>query len=498
MASRPIHARHPGDRLQAVGQRPRWFTRPATIALSVIPFVILGLAPQDAWSAGLLAYANALIIGVAAIRFLKQGTLQGLIPVLFLLWLGVGWVLGTIYFAAFLPEMTYKTVNDERLMLHGNAGLQLKVFVFLLIYLGTFSTFASRRMKLSEYRAAPREATRFALAAMALFVPGLLLNAVNKAVGLPGPLEYVANGANLYLAALPLTVGAMFAHIGFPLKVITLVFLAAIAGFNVLGNARGDAAMPLAMFTLGYLLLSGVSQQRKFMSMIVGTVAFLAIVVIGDTTRTVLKGIGFGDLSARVEALSQWQEVAARTSPFAKTFGRLFWTAGHTILTLVPDSYTYVDFSVGPFIKEFFLRQLPGKLVATPAYYSSPERLRAYDFNITDVTSVELSFLGSLWMLGGWPPLLAGSVAVAVLHVLLSHLIAAMARRSGYMAIFFFSMVAMALVWAQNLDIISQTRWLNWRLAIAAVLYVLMVGPLVRAPRQSAAAPPLPRAWRPA
>lgn len=483
-----------GRALQASRARTKWFSRPVVIGLCVLPLGIAALAPQDAWGAALLAYVNALIIGVSAVRLLKQGTLQGLIPVLFLLWMGLGWVLGTMYFAMFVPEMTYKTMNDERLVLAGNAKLQLCVLVFLVLYLSIFGLLASRRVRFTEYPIDGRRATRLSLAAAALFVPGLTLNALGKLQLLPEPLEYVANGANLYLAALPLVIGAMFGHIGFALRFLTLTFLGAVAAFNILGNARGDAAMPIAMFTLGYMFISGVTPRRKFISMIVGAFVFLVIVVVGDTTRAVLRNIGFGDLSARVEALGQWQEVAARTSPFTKTFGRLFWTAGHTILTMMPESYSYLDFEPDVYFTELLMRQLPGKLVHTPAYYSSTERLRAYDFNITDKSSVELSFLGSMWMLGGWVPLILGSIAIALIHVLLSHLLAALASRSCYAAVFVFAMIALALLWGQNLDLISQTRWLTWRVGIATVLYVLFVGPLLSGPARPA--PPGPAVAR--
>lgn len=465
--------------LQPANTRPRWFTRPVVIALVLLPLPIFALAPSEYWAGAVLAYLNACIIGIASARFLKQATIQSLIPVLYMIWLGMGWVLGVLYFAMFVPEMHYKTMNDRRFNLDGMVHLQLVVMTFLGVYYGVYGLLSSKRMKFSQYAVDVRRANMLAMATLAIVVPGLLWNAINKIVGLTGLMEYIANGAQLYLAALPLVMGAVFKQLSFPLKVITLTFLAIVAGFNVIGNARGEALLPLAMFTLGFLFISGVSQKQKFLATVAGVFAFLAIIVVGDTTRVVLRDIGFGDLSTRVEALGRWQEVAAKTPILSKVFGRLYFTGGHTLVTMLPERYPYLEFDAGEYVKELVSRQLPGRFVPIPAYYSTPYLLRSYDFNITDKTSVELSFLGSLWMLGGWIPLILGSAGMALVHVAISHMLAGMARRSAYQAIFFFAMIAAAIVWGHNLDPISQTRWLVWRLAIAAMFFYLFIRPVL-------------------
>lgn len=483
--------------LQPAHERPTWLSRPVAISLAAIPLLILTFTRSEHQPAALMAYLNAVIIGSAAVHFTRQGTLQGLIPVLFLLWPGMGWVLGTIYFAMFVPEMSYMTMNSKRYNLDGAAKLQSAILVFLLIYLSIYLLFAAKRPRLSECCVDRVKARRLALATLGIVVPGLTLNAVRKLFGLPGPLEYLANGANLYVSALPLVIGAVFASLNTPIRVITLAFLGAVAVFNVLGNARGDAAMPLAMFSLGYMFVSGVSAKRKFTAAVVGAVVFLAIVVIGDTTRVVLGNIGFGNLEQRVEALSQWREVTAKVSPFTKTFGRLYFTAGHTLVTMIPDTYSYLDFDPALFVEELLARQAPAVLYNHPPYYSTPFLLKRYDFNITEETSVELSFIGSLWMLGGWLPLILGSIGISLVHVLLSRMLARMARRSAYRAVFCFAMIALAILWAQNLDFISQTRWLAWRLVFATILYFGFVRLLMSGdapPRVAVAPAPVRRA----
>src|SRR5687767_8305613 len=84
-----------------------WFTLPVVIPLLVLPAVIVVATPVEYLGGSLLAYLNCLICGAVMVRFVRQRTLEGLIPVLFLTWMMLAWPVASIYFAIFYPEARY-------------------------------------------------------------------------------------------------------------------------------------------------------------------------------------------------------------------------------------------------------------------------------------------------------------------------------------------------------------------------------------------------------
>ena len=87
----------------------RWFSWPIILALLVTLAMIL----VRAWAhmgTVLLAYLNCVIGTWAVMKFAKKGTLEALVPVLFLPLLIVAWPFASIYFAVFCPDVSYATI----------------------------------------------------------------------------------------------------------------------------------------------------------------------------------------------------------------------------------------------------------------------------------------------------------------------------------------------------------------------------------------------------
>jgi len=462
-------------------EQPRWLIVPIAVTLTGLAVLISLATPREHLLGTVLAYVNLVIVGAAAVHFVQQRTLQGLIPVLFLVWFAAGWLLPTIYFATLYPEAVYYPMGDNRNMLFGAAWVQTVAFVFLATYLGTFLFFQGRHAPWTFSEVNKRTERRMGVMVLWIVTAAITLHGVSQVVALPAPLVYIASGSYNYLHGLMLMVGVLFLRLPMQTRLRALLFLFMAGAFYLLGNARGLAVLPATLFVVGLIFLSEVEQRYKTWTVIAACAALPIALVIGNTTRVLLGSIGFEDIGARLNALGQWQEVLKRTPMLAATFSRLFFVGGHSIIAYTPEYFPYVKFTWSRYAYEFFTRLLPGKLFFEP-FYSSNERLQLYGFLITEETSYPMSLLGSLYLLGGVVPVGLGALAMALFHCGLARIIGAVRRRSPYLGLFIFSMIASTLIWSQNVDLITNVRVTAWRVLTAFVLYVIILRPFAELP----------------
>src|SRR5262249_35867105 len=66
----------------------------------------------------------------------------------------------------------------------------------------------------------------------------------------------------------------------------------------------------------------------------------------------------------------------------------------------------------------------------------------------------------------------------ALFHCLLGGIIDLASRRSRYLGLFIFSMIASTLIWSQNVDLITHVRVTAWRVLSAFMLYLAILRPL--------------------
>jgi hypothetical protein len=469
--------------------RPQYLNWPL-LAVFVLVVALLGLAvPEHLLPAVLLACVNLLLLGVAIVYCLWERTLQGLIPAMFLTWLGVAWPLASVYFALAAPEASYVTLAGQRQFLFGNWRLQVATLVFTAIYLGVVTVFRRRYAAWHNPPAAAPLDRRAATVALAIAMAAIALNAVSKLRPFPVALQYLADGGYLYLHGLTLMVGVLFTRLTFRVRVATIVFLAVAAAFYSIGNARGMAALPIALFLIG-LFFSDLKPRWKMWMLGAALVCFPIALVVTNTTRVVTKTIGFQDLDARVDALGEWHAVLSQTPVLTSTFGRLFFTGGHTIVTMSPEHYPYVPFSARRYLGEFFMRMLPRRYSGELYYSEPPNRLLGnYGFHITEENSVPLSMLGALYMLGGFVPLALGAAGIAVFHNAVGRALYQTGRRSRYFELFLFSLMASEILWGQNRDPISHVRAIVWSAAAAGLLYLCVLRPFLRLPTPAARRP---------
>ena len=478
---------------------PVWVNWPLFGILALVPVALAVVVPPEHLLGTVLAYANLMLIGGASIYFACQGTLQGLIPVLFLAWLAAAWPLASIYFAIQSPDLVYKALAAERPFLLGNVRLQLVTMAFLVPYLSTLFLFAGRPKPWKNAAVFVRTDRRVAAIALAIAAAAITFNAVSKVRPLPGILQYLADGGYHYLHGLTLVVGVLFTSLTFPTRAMAAGFLVAAGTFYSVGNARGLAALPIAIFLTGLIFLSDLNRRWKIWIVTGALVCFPLALVVSNTTRIVTKTIGFSDLDTRLHALNNWRDVLSETSLLTSTFGRLFFAGGHTIIVLSPEHYPYVDLSIERYLIEFFMRMLPKRFFGDLYYSEQPNRiLRGYGFLITEETSIPLSLPGSLYMLGGVLPVVLGGIAIGLVHIGLGGCLRAAGRRSRYLPLFVFAMCAPDFVWGQNFDPITHTRSLVWSGVSAWALYQLFLRPLIGEPLPGRRTAPPRRLVRPA
>lgn len=460
-------------------EKPTWLSRPVLLVLIALPVGILMFTRGDRVVTALLAYVNCVISGWAIVHFARRQSIQMLVPILALTWTTLGFGLAYIYFAMFHPDLYYTTLHETRQHLAHGERVQLAFMLYLVTYV-SITMFVQRRyapFDTDHNVAAERRAGLALLICCIIFIGG---NAVSKIVPL-GPVKYVMDGLFIYFQGLTLAIGVMYTRVGKSVKLATLVFVVSVMGFYAIGNARGMALMPLVMFISGLLFYARFSAKLKLTIVLGAAISLPILLTVMNATRMITRSVGFQNIGARVEALSNWQD-AQQTSFLQSTFARLYSTGGHSIISESPENVPYPGLNVPQFVQEYFGSMMPRRLQLFTPYYSSTLRLRDfYDMNVVPgQTSIEMSYLGSFWMFGGWPYIFLGGVYAATMHAVLCWWLERARRRSAYKAIVYMAIIAPAVLFAgYNLDPISYTRRIVWSMLLAFFFYHMFVKPLI-------------------
>jgi len=466
-STRLIRSRNASDRAETRETRTWWFSWPVLLGLLVFPLIMAFKLQGDLWPAT-LAYANCVIGFTAVVLCARKARVESFIPVFFLPLLIVAWPLASIYFSMFYPDMSYGLLEGSVRMLEGNEKIQLAVLLFLCGYL-PIVFFALRKAARSPRGCAARPGTVGDVVAI-LAVVVLTVNAISRVLPLPPPLVYVVDGLLIYSQGLLFLPGAVITRVSNTTKRILAIFLPLMVVFYTLGNARGIAMIPCAMFLSGILFFSDVKSLTKFGLLGAIVIILPTYMIIGNTTRELTHSIGFRDLDKRWEALKRWEEVAEKRPAGVALFGRLFFSGGHSIITRTPEERPFLPFHMGEYGKELLASLIPGRLYYEPVYRGN-RILSEYGFLITEKTNVEVSMLGNLWLLGGNMFVFLGGLAAGGLHWLLMGCIRLSRGLNGTLGLLFLGVVGTTLVGAAGQDIISQWRSIIWHLIFASLFY---------------------------
>jgi hypothetical protein len=456
---------------QAIADQMRWLTIPIYTGL-VLLGVLMVLNVRDNFFGIALAYINIWLFMWAILYFSKKQQIEFLIPVLSLPNQLFAWPVAMVYFAIFNPSAYYATWEGSvsTPFVSGATRVQLATLLF---WIGYFPVVRLATRGTGEMR--PIRNPAFVAACVAIFgMTILVVNGISKIIVFPESITYVLDGLLKYFNGILLVVGALFTYLSKKMKIMLAIFFPAMILFYTIANARGLAVIPTIFFFAGILLLSGISTKIKLIILLSLFVLLPIYVVVGNVTRVLGGGVGFEDLSYRLQLLKEWRYVFSQSSPLTSTMGRLFYSGGHAIITQTPESHPFLDFSIFGYIKELLLRLLPGTIWFNP-YYSHYLILRDYGFRIMPGKStVEVSMLGNLWLLGGFKAVFLGGIAVGVFHSFVIKFLRRSSERSQLKALLYLGALAPMLMYTTGRAFIDMCRDYIWALIFGFLIWLIL------------------------
>ena len=204
--------------------------------------------------------------------------------------------------------------------------------------------------------------------------------------------------------------------------------------------------------------------------MLAFAIGFPLAIIIGETTRTV--GHGRSDTTQeRLEAFGHWQENLAQGAFLGRTVDRLFSVGGHTLITLSPERVEFLDFDLHRYLIELATTVFILGRIYSNTYYATSFHLNRYGIRVSNTTSVELTSVGSLWMLGGWVPVMVGGIWFGLMHSGLMHWLRSATRKSSYQGLFYFTVVLGLLIGGFNQELMIHTLAIVRGVLAAALMW---------------------------
>ncbi len=444
--------------------------------LTTIIAIFIGVRPEHLVGV-FLAFLNCLIVGTAIVKLANKRSPCSLLVISFLLWPTIGWCLGTIYFAIFMPHTE---------LLNGSIRLQGVILIFLILYLTTIF-YILRDEKPYIHLAEPvgRRLNSVTLLFL-LFTFGFF--AVTKVWQLPG--EGIAGTLFLYSFYVPLVAGAQATYMRRRDKLFLIVLFGLMVFFFTVVNRRRYAITPILSFLLGYFLLSRARTKTKLLFILILLLGFPTYMIIGNTVRYFVGFIGYEDIGKSLHALKGWKYAAKETEWADAVFTRLFFSGGHAIITETPEQVPYVGFHPAEYLQETAIAFIPGKFFdrmefEVNAKYAGNFVLNNYGiskFFITRRHQVGVTSLGHFWLLGGYPFIIAGALILALLHGLVFKIINRALTRKPEMALFLTACMLQSAIEMSGVDFINVMRLLFWRMVLAIAFYYVFIAPFLKRP----------------
>jgi hypothetical protein len=476
----------------------RW-AKYATLAFAVIgPVFIFGLAPYYRWGVCLAGYLNCLLYGAFAVYFLKKGTLGCLIPVLVPIWTIAGSCFGIIFFGMLYPDESYPTPGGSVSYFAGGLRYQFAIMLFMLAFFVFMAIFLRKESTIEQHPW--MVSSRIGKIALYFIVVTVSLQIMLWLLPVPFFLALWIGRLFERYHSLLFVAGVVIVALPKFTKIWFTGFLGIMLVFFTIRNARGWALIPCLALFCGMFFFSQMKSRTKITLAIIAIVGLPLFMVVSNISRTVLgAGSSQASMGQRIAAFKDWRSALQRTDAATSFFGRMFFTAGNTVVANTPSLYEYRDFYPVEYVKEFTVYMLPDQMVRRvmgisdrerklsivfETYYTGTWLLKDYGMGISETSSVEPSVIGHFWMLGGYPFMFLGGIAVAVVYGIAAWIIRKAWLKSPDKGVFYFGVLVYAFIWTTNLDFIQIVRAELWGLIYAAVGYMLIKPFLKNAPRE--------------
>lgn len=422
-------ARRRSDQQREV-QRPScgWlvFVWGAFLAAAVVS---LGFVSAEHLASASMALANVFVTGLICIRILRVNPVSGLVPCLFLVPTVILGSISTLYFSALSPD-SFATfgLNKTWFFVQSNAFYQGTVMVCVVTLALPWLLFQPADRSLAKYASFRRAAVNATMPTFLVFVGSIsaLLALRLLSIESSTPVGYIVYGVFRYTTALPLVAGAAWADLPKRTRLFILGVLTLNVLLNTATNSRYYAFIPPAFFASGVMFFSGVSIRRKYLTLVTVVCVVAGVLVIGNAARRLGLGLWYGgieDLQHRIEVLTQKSDQLTNVRWGDEIFGRLFFLGGHQIVTLMPSVAGFKQFDLSIYIAEVASQGLLPRHFANylvRPYHEEKSSLVALGHRLSERHSVERSFIGAAWELGGYGPLITISFVTGSFLLLLT------------------------------------------------------------------------------
>jgi hypothetical protein len=386
------------------------------------------VAPENLATA-LLALTNVVLMGAICLRLLRVNPVTGLVPCFFLIPISIESGVSTLYFCIFHPDIFAFFGGSTRwYMLQNNATFQVTAITCITAFALPWLLFQKADWTLDRYTALRRAAVNSATPTFLVFVACVVSLLLLRVLSIPTTtfVGYIVYGLFRYTHALPLVSGAAWGDLPKRTRYFVMATLAVNMLVNTATNSRYYAFVPVAFFAAGVMFLSSVSIRRKYITLAAMMAVIAISLVLGNAGRRLGAGLwggGMEDLWRRYEILTQKSDQVLDVRWGDEIFGRMFFMGGHQITTLMPETLAFKQFDLPIYVAEvmaqgFLPRNISNALVRP--YHEEKSSLTAMGHRITEHHSVERSFIGAAWEVGGYGPLIAISFAAGVLILMVT------------------------------------------------------------------------------
>jgi len=457
--------------------KPVWLKWLVFIGLLTVIIAIFVSVPGEHLAGCFFAFLNCLIVAIAIIKLANKRSLCSVLAITFLVWPTLGWCVGTVYFAIFMPHTP---------LLNRSVKLQAVILLFIVIYL-TAIFYILRKEK--PYTFLPDAAGRrlnFMVLALFTFAAVSFMATYVLQAGV----RTFAGTLFAYSSCLPLVIGAQITYMRLKERLFTIALFCLLLAFFALANRRRYAITPIFAFMVGLFFLSRVSTKTKVLMLLIGFLIFPTYMIIGNTVRAATHEIGYENWGKKAHAMKEWKYIAAKKNWADTVFGRLFFTGGQAIITETPSEVPYLGFSPYQYLKEAGIAFIPDKFMdrlefESNARYAGNFILNHYGlarFNISRKHQTGVTLLGHFWLLGGFPFIIAGAVLVALLQGMVFFKINRTLIRKPEMALFLTACMLGSAIEMSGIDFINAMRLLFWRLVLSIAFYYVFIWAFLKRP----------------
>lgn len=371
----------------------------------------------------LMALANVVLTGLICFRLLRVNPVTGLVPCFFLIPNTIQSGVATLYFSIFNPVIFATYGGGRWYLMNENAHFQATAMACIACFALPWLLLQSADWTLDRYAAFRRAAVNVAMPTFLVFTACITSLLLLRILSIPATtiVGYVVYGLFRYTHALPLVAGAAWADISWRSRVFILSILVVNVVINTATNSRYYAFIPVAFFAAGVMYLSAVSTSRKYVALGGMLVVVAVSLVLGNAGRRLGAGLwegGVEDLRRRYEILTQKSDEVLDVRWGDEIFGRLFTMGGHQITTLMPRVVAFKQFDLPVYVAEVlsqgFLPRNLANAVVRP-YHEEKTSLVSFGHRLSEKHSVERSFIGAAWELGGYGPLVVISLVAGFL-----------------------------------------------------------------------------------